>query len=410
MGNLEHTLVANFRMTTAEEPSPNPDFQDTRIAFQSKSDKELVETFRLFKLMNNGHLVDLGSKLAKLSIRLRLPFVESAMKRTIFKQFCGGVTLMDCQSVIDHLYDYNTLTILDYGAEAKTEEEDLDRTTQELIHAVDFAASNNSVPVVSSKLTALVDNDLLIKKQMGHPLSQKESEDFEKFISRIDSICARAKELGVGVFIDAEESWMQIVMDEVVSDLMKKYNRDRVTVYNTYQLYRHDKLDQLKADYEIAQKNGYMLGAKLVRGAYMEKERERAEALGYKSPIQPNKSATDRDYDEAIMFCLDRYEEIGICNATHNLKSVELMVDEILKRGLPRDHRHLNFCQLQGMSDYITFNLSQAGFNTAKYVVYGPVKEVVEYLIRRAEENTAVTGEMSRELSLISSEIKRREL
>ncbi len=397
-------------MDLADEPPSGPDFTDTRIAFQSKSDKELKETYRLFRLMNNGYIVDVGSHLAKVAMRLNLPFVENALKKTIFKQFCGGINLMDCQEVIDHLYSFNTLAILDYGAEAKSEEEDLDFAAEELIQAVDFAASNNSVPVVSSKLTALADNDILIKKQEGIAFTGSEEAQYERFLERIESVCNRARKLGVGVFIDAEESWIQITVDEVVWELMKRHNRDKITVYNTYQLYRHDKLEQIKSDFEKARKNGFMLGAKLVRGAYMERERDRAKELGYPSPIQPDKVATDRDYDEAIKFCLERYEDIAICNATHNLESVQLMVDEIIKRKLPRDHAHLNFCQLQGMSDYITFNLSQSGFNTAKYVVYGPVREVVEYLIRRAEENTAVIGEMSRELSLITSELKRRGL
>ena len=397
-------------MNPLDEPPSQPDFSDTEIAFQTKTNRALKENYRLFQLMNNGKLVDFGSSMTKMAIKMRLPFVETALKHTMFKQFCGGVTLTDCQDIIDHLNSYHTLTILDYGAESKTEEEDLDLTAEELVKAIDFAASNNSVPVVSSKLTALVDNNLLIKKQMKHPFSTHEAKLYDSFLHRIDMACSRAKELGVGVFIDAEESWMQIAMDEVVLDLMRAHNKDRVTVYNTYQLYRHDKLAQLREDYLTAHKEGFMLGAKLVRGAYMERERARAEALGYESPIQPNKKATDRDFDEAINFCLERYQEIAFCNASHNLKSVEKMVEYMIEHDLPRDHPHINFCQLQGMSDYITFNLSQAGFNTAKYVVYGPVKDVVEYLIRRAEENTSVTGEMSRELSLISKEMKRRGL
>ena len=402
--------TATVREQPNEEPPSYPNFSDTEIAFQNKTDKELIQTYRLFRLMNHSFLVDAGSVLSKLALRFRVPFVESAMKATIFKQFCGGINLVDCQEVIDHLYSHNTLTILDYGAEAKTDEEELDKTAEELMKAVDFAASNNSVPVVSSKLTALVDNDLLIKKQNKEEFSRHETKQYNRFVERIDSVCARAKELGVGVFIDAEESWMQDPMDELVRELMKRYNKDQVIVYNTYQLYRHDKLAQLKADYEEAKREGYKLGAKLVRGAYMEKERERAKELGYPSPIQPDKESTHRDFNEAVLFCLDRYEDVGLCNASHNLESVKLMVEEIVARNIPRNHPNVNFCQLQGMSDYISFNLSQAGFNTAKYVVYGPVKDVIEYLIRRAEENTAVTGEMSRELSLIATEKRRRGL
>jgi proline dehydrogenase len=299
---------------------------------------------------------------------------------------------------------------LDYGAEEKSEEEDFEEALEQLLNAIDFAASNNSVPVVSCKLTALVANDILINKQLGKAFSSHEQECYAKFYDRIDTVCSRAAELNVGVFIDAEESWMQVAMDEVVEQLMAAYNQQRIIVYNTYQMYRHDKLAQLKRDYEIAKQKGYILGAKLVRGAYMEKERDRAKAKGYPSPIHANKEAVDKDYNEGLLFCLDHYKEIAFCCASHNLESNMLLATEISVRDIPRDHKHVNFCQLQGMSDYITFNLSQAGYNTAKYVVYGPVKEVIDYLIRRAEENTSITGEMSRELSLISKEMERRSL
>ncbi len=387
-----------------------PDFTDTEVAFKNKTDGELRDAKRLFQMMNSGSLVDVGTSLATAALKLKLPFVVPILKKTIFKQFCGGVNLMDCQEVINHLYSHDTQAILDYGAEAKTSEEDLDLAAEELMSAVKFAAANDSVPVAVSKLTALVDNNLLIKKQSKHPLSAAETTSWERFISRIDDACSRAKDLGVGMFIDAEESWMQGAMDDVARYLMSRYNKDRVTVYNTYQLYRHDKLEQLRSDFYKASSEGYMLGAKVVRGAYMEKENERAEDLGYETPIQPNKEATDRDFNQAILFCLDHYENIAFCNASHNLDSVKLMVDEIIKRGIPRDHDHLNFSQLQGMSDHITFNLAAAGFNTAKYIIYGPVRDVVPYLIRRADENTAVKGGMSRELSLIMQEVKRRGL
>ncbi len=387
-----------------------PDFENTRIAFSSKSDIELLETERMFRLMNSPWLVSMGSFIAKIAMKANFPLVERTIKNTIFKQFCGGVTLADCQETIDLLAQYNALSILDYGAESKSDEQELDRTEKELINAIEFAASNTSVPVVSSKLTSLVANEILEKKQLGEVLTKGEEEQYNRFVDRITRACTRAAELKVGVFIDAEESWMQDVMDDIVTDLMRTFNRERITVYNTYQMYRHDKLSQLRSDHLKAKEEGYILGAKLVRGAYMNKERARAEAYGYASPIQKNKESTDRDYNAAILYCIDHFEEIALCNASHNVDSVKLMAREILDRGLPRDHQHLNFCQLQGMSDHLTYNLAQGGFNTAKYVVYGPIKEVAAYLIRRAEENTAVTGEMSRELQLIRREIKRRKL
>ncbi len=395
---------------TQTQTAELPDFNNTLLAFQNKSDRDLKESYYLFKLMNQPWLVDIGSCVGKYAVKFRLPFADYFMKRTIFKQFCGGTSLLECQDVIDHLYRYNTLTILDYGAEAKSEEEDFEEALQQLLSSIEFAASNNSVPVVSCKLTALVDNELLEKKQLDKALSSYEQEAYAKFINRIETVCDRAYDLKVGIFIDAEESWMQLAMDKVVEHLMESYNTQSIIVYNTYQMYRHDKLVQLKRDHQRAKEKGYILGAKLVRGAYMEKERARAKVKGYLSPIHVDKASVDRDYDAALLYCLDHYEEIAFCCASHNLNSNLLLAREIIDRGLTRDHVHLNFCQLMGMSDYITFNLSQAGFNTAKYVVYGPVKEVVEYLVRRAEENTSVTGEMSRELSLISKEMTRRRL
>ncbi|MFT4565267.1 MAG: proline dehydrogenase [Saprospiraceae bacterium] len=416
MGDLEFLIAfARDRKVISNRMSQNntadiPDFSNTRIAFQSKTDKQLIETARLFRFMNKGWLVDIGTSMGKVAMKLNLPFVKSIIKHTIFKQFCGGVTLSDCQFTIDHLYEHNTLSILDYGAEAKSAAKDLDIARDELLTAIEFAASNNSVPVVSCKLTALIPNHVLEHKQLGSNFSTEDKELYAVFWERINIAAARAVELSVGVFIDAEESWMQTAMDDVVRELMALYNRDQCIIYNTYQLYRQDKFAQLESDHEVARSSGYILGAKLVRGAYMDKEREYAKEKGIASLIQINKEATDKDYNKALLYCLDHYEEIGLCNASHNLQSVQLMAETIHAKELPQHHKHLNFCQLQGMSDHLTFNLAQAGYNTAKYVVYGPVKDVTEYLIRRAEENTAVTGEMSRELHLIETELKRRNL
>lgn len=395
----------------SDDPSLTlPNFANTRIAFQSKSDEDLKQTAILFRLMNRGWLVKIGTQLGKIALTLRLPLAETIIRRTIFKQFCGGISLADCQETIDHLHDYDTLTILDYGAEAKSEAHDLEMARVELINAIEFAASNNSVPVVVCKLTALVPNEILEKKQIGSPFSEHESELYNVFLERIYSIATRAAELKVGLFIDAEESWIQSAIDHVAQELMVAFNRDRVIIYTTYQMYRKDKLAQLISDHHTAQREGYILGAKLVRGAYMDKERAYAQEKGIPSLIQDDKTATDRDFDAAVSYCLDAYQDIAMCNASHNLNSALLMTQKISDKRLPKNHQHLNFCQLLGMSDHLTFNLAQAGFNTAKYVVYGPVKDVAEYLIRRAEENTAVTGEMSRELHLIEEELERRGL
>lgn len=403
-------MESSIKEAPMEDPFPSKsiDFTDTKIAFSTKSDKELLKMGKLFALMNKNALVDIGSKLGLLAFKLRLPFVDYIVRHTIFQQFCGGENLMDCQKAIDTLYKYDSLTILDYGAEGKSSEEDFNRVMEETMRAVEFAASNNSVPVVSTKITGLVDNDVLINIQSGKDQNESQIRAYNQLHERVDKICNRAAELGVGVFVDAEESWLQKPIDALVMEMMAKYNHEKVIVYNTYQLYRHDKLSQLKADHQLASKQGVLFGAKLVRGAYMEKERERAKEMNYPSPIQPDKASTDRDFDAGIEYCIRNYKEIASCCASHNLESNRKQAELIDSLGLQKDHPHFNFCQLYGMSDYITFNIGKAGYNVAKYVPYGPIKDVIPYLIRRAQENSSVTGEMSRELSLIKQEIKRR--
>lgn len=393
---------------SASKAKAKLDFSNTRIAFANKSDKQLKKANQLFKMMNQSAFVNIGSKLGLFAVKMNLPFTKSVIRGTIFEHFCGGENLLDCQGAITELYKYNTLTVLDYGAESKSSEEDLDSVMEENIRAIDFAASNSSVPVVSTKVTGLADNDLLINIQKGEKLSSKQEHELSKLIDRLNAICSRAHELNVGVFIDAEESWMQDSIDALVNDLMEKYNKEKIIVYNTFQLYRKDRLAYLKECHEDAKKKGYILGAKIVRGAYMNKERAAAEEHGYLSPIHDTKEDTDRDFDAAVRYCVENYETLASCNATHNLESNLLQAKLIAEMGITKSHKHLNFCQLYGMSDYITFNLSKAGYNVAKYVVYGQIREVIPYLIRRAQENTSVTGEMSRELALIDKEMKRR--
>ncbi len=387
-----------------------PDFSDTEIAFSSKSDKELKQTARLFKLMSNPLLVKLGSTIGLWANRMHLPFVDSIVEKTIFAQFCGGKTLLESQLAIEKLDKYKILSVLDYGAEGKSTEAELDRTLEKLIEGVRFASTNDGVPVVSTKLTSLATNAILVKWQTPEGLSKDEEVIFEHVVERINRLCSEAHKLGVSIFVDAEETWMQDTIDHVVETMMERYNLKRVIVYNTFQLYRIDSLNNLKEAYARAQSNGYLLGAKLVRGAYMEKERARALEMGYASPIQPDKESTDRDYNAAVEFCVEHYETLASCNASHNLESNLLQAKLIEEKKILKNHRHLNFCQLYGMSDHITFNLAAAGYNVGKYVVYGPIKEVLPYLVRRAQENTSVTGDMSRELSLIMKEVKRRGL
>ncbi|MCU0346350.1 MAG: proline dehydrogenase family protein, partial [Saprospiraceae bacterium] len=392
----------------AHAGAPALDFSNTEIAFAGKNNDELKKTEWLFKLMNNRHLVNIGSKLGILGTKIPLPFFETTVKATIFKQFCGGTTLLESQPAIERLHQQGVDSVLDYGAEAKESEEDFNRTMNENLRAIDFGATLPSVPVISTKITGLARFELLERVSSQPSLTTEERGEFKNVLKRIDAICHHAAQQNMGVFIDAEESWIQPAIDLLANRMMKRYNKEKVVVYNTFQMYRHDRLSFLMESFDLAQKQGYLLGAKLVRGAYMEKERKRAEDMGYPSPIQPNKEATDHDYDLGISFCLDNFEKIAVCCASHNATSNLKMAQLIAQKNLPKNHAHLQFCQLLGMSDIITFNLAKAGYNVAKYMVYGQVKEVIPYLIRRTQENTSVTGDVSRELDLVMKEVKRR--
>ncbi|MCB0586143.1 MAG: proline dehydrogenase family protein [Phaeodactylibacter sp.] len=386
------------------------DFSNMEAAFAMKSGEELKRAAWLFGLMNKHWLVGIGSRLGLAAVRLHLPFIEKIVKNTIFEQFCGGTTLLECQPTIDRLASQGCFTILDYGAEAKEKEEDFNQTMNETIRAIEFASRSPHIPVVSTKITGMARFGLLEALQQGESFNKESRREYKSVLKRLDAICHVAARRGVAVFFDAEESWIQDSIDHLVAIMMRRYNREKAVVYNTFQLYRKDRLQFLIDSYNQSRKGGYLLGAKLVRGAYLEKERERAEKMGYPSPIHPNKAATDDAYNMALRFCVDNYGQIASCNASHNVESSILQAELIHRKGLPRNHPHLNFCQLYGMSDNITFNLAREGFNVAKYVPYGPVREVVPYLIRRAQENTSVTGDMSREFQMVQTEMKRRGL
>jgi proline dehydrogenase len=305
----------------------------------------------------------------------------------------------------------NTLTILDYGAEAKETEQDFNHTMTENIRAIDFASQGeHKVPVISTKVTGLARFALLEKMQSAATLSKEEQNEYRNALKRLDTICFHAAQKGVAVFIDAEESWIQDSLDHLVWLMMKRYNKEQVVVFNTYQLYRKDRLQFLMESADRARESGFMLGAKLVRGAYMEKERKRSEEMGYPNPINPDKQTTDDHYNTALRFCADHLDEMAVCNASHNAQSNLLLAEIMEQKGIPRDHPNTMFSQLYGMSDNLTFNLAKGGYRVAKYVPYGQVHDVIPYLIRRAQENSSVTGDAGRELSLILTELERRNL
>jgi proline dehydrogenase len=383
------------------------DFKNTQIAFERKTDKQLKKMAWLFGMMSKQWLVNMGSSLTLMGLKMGLP-IKGIIRNTIFEQFCGGTSLEECLITVKELSEYGVETVLDYGAEAKESESDFDHTMDQFLKVVDFASQTKSVEIVPIKVTGMARFSILEKLTAGKTLTADEQKSWDGTVARLDKLCRIAKEKNTALFIDAEESWIQDAIDNVTDLMMERYNTEKVVVYNTFQMYRHDRLDFLKKSYALALEKKYFLGAKLVRGAYMEKERERAAKMGYASPIQPNKAATDRDYDLAVNFCVEHHEHIASCLASHNQKSTELQIELMDKMGLKHDNPQLSFCQLYGMSDNLTFNLAKSGFRVGKYVPFGPINDVVPYLIRRARENSSVNGEVGREMKLIQEELKRR--
>jgi proline dehydrogenase len=383
-------------------------FDNTEIAFGGKSDNDLQWSYRLFKMIGKPWLVKFGSGAANLALTLRLP-VKGMIKKTIFKQFCGGESIADCEQKMNDLAKFKIGTILDYSVEGKSTEEVLDHTRDEVIATIKRAQGNPQIPFSVFKVTGISRTELLEKwNKADAKLSAEDEKELRVVLARVDAICKAAFEADVPLFIDAEDSWFQDGIDRMTNQMMAKYNTKKAIVYNTLQMYRHDRLDFLKKTYQEAIDGNYFVGIKLVRGAYMEKEREKAAAEGYKDPIQPNKEATDRDYNLALEFMVDHLDKFSICAGTHNEKSSAHLVDLMTKKNISKEDKRIYFAQLLGMSDHISFNLAHHGYNVAKYVPYGPVREVMPYLMRRAQENTSVAGQMGRELSLIVKEKERR--
>jgi len=385
----------------------NLSFENTEIAFKHLSNPSLIRTYWVFRLINNNFLVKVGPPLTNFAIKIHLP-IKGLIKATIFKQFCGGESITECNNTIKNLNKGGVGTILDYSVEGEDDELVFDETRDEIINTIDRATQDRAVPITVFKVTGVGRFGLLEKLDAGTELTSAEQAEWEKVEQRVHRICSRASQAGIPVMIDAEETWIQKTIDGLALAMMQAFNKRKAIVYNTYQIYRHDKLASLKADFEVAEREGFILGAKLVRGAYMEKERKRASEMGYPSPIQSDKQSTDRDYDEALRFVVDHLDRIALVAGTHNEQSCRLLATLLTDKNIDLKHPHVYFSQLLGMSDNLSFNLAHAGFNVAKYVPYGPVEAVLPYLFRRAEENTAIAGQMSRELSLIVKERKRR--
>ena len=382
-------------------------FEDTSVAFASKSNAQLRKTYWLFSVMNQARVVNLGTFFIKLALKLQLP-IKNLIRVTIFEQFCGGETIADCNLTITSLGASHIGTILDYSVEGEDKEASFESTAAEILRTIDKAHSSTNIPFSVFKITGIASSELLEKIQRKDVLTPDENSAYVRLKVRLEKLCDHAHELNVRLFIDAEESWIQGIIDELTYEMMAKYNKDRAIVYNTYQLYRYETLEALKTAYLTARQKGYILGGKLVRGAYIEKERMRARENEYFNPIHTSKEATDRDYNSAIDFCLEHLEYIAICLGTHNEFSSQYCATKMKKLCLANDDERIWFAQLLGMSDNISYNMAKAGYNVAKYVPYGPIDAVLPYLIRRAEENTSIAGQSSREFLLVQSELKRR--
>lgn len=386
-----------------------PEFDNTAIAFRYRNNKELKQAQFLFSSMGSPFLTRIGMTLTKWSISLGLP-VKGLIKKTIFRQFCGGETMEEAAGTAAVLNQYGVGVILDYSVEGKEEEAEFDKAVPEFIKAIRYAATQPNIPFISIKVTGFARFSLLEKIHSGATLSPEEEEEWQKVRQRIRQICEAAAQYHTMVLVDAEESWIQIPVDELTDTMMEAFNKEEAIIYNTFQMYRHDRLEFLEASYRRAKEKGYILGAKLVRGAYMEKERDRAESMGYPSPIQPDKESTDRDYDTGVVFCLERMNDIALFIGTHNEQSCLKAAEYMIRHNIQPQHPHVYFSQLYGMSDNISFNLAHEEYHVAKYLPYGPVEDVMPYLMRRAQENTSVAGQTGRELSLIKKEIQRRKL
>ncbi|MBS1489301.1 MAG: proline dehydrogenase family protein [Bacteroidetes bacterium] len=385
----------------------NIPFNDTEVAFQYKNDRQLKKANFIFSLVNNPVISSLATRLVKFSFAAHLP-VKGIIRSTVFDHFCGGETIEQSEEVIQSLYKYQVGTILDYSVEGEESESAFEATAHEIIRTIEKAKNNPAVPFSVFKTTGLAAFNLLEKIQAGEKLSGAESTAWDNVLNRVNRICQKAFENNVPVLIDAEDSWIQNPIDNLAYDMMRKYNREKAIVFNTYQMYRADMLGNLKKAFADAEQGGYFIGMKLVRGAYMEKEAARAAERGYSNPIHPNKASTDKAFDDGLTFCVENIHRISVMCGSHNENSNQLLASLLVQKQLSRRDERVWFAQLLGMSDNISFNLGKEGFNVVKYVPYGPVESVMPYLLRRAEENTSVAGQSSRELVLIRKELKRR--
>jgi proline dehydrogenase len=383
-------------------------FDNTEVAFSSKSNRDLKRAYWLFRIIASPSIVKFGKGATNMALKLHLP-ISAPIKATIFRQFCGGETIAECDRTIADLGKFGIGTILDYSVEGKTSDEDFDQTVDVIIQTIHRAANDPHIPFAVFKVTGIGRHDLIEKASTkGYTPTSQEQGEIDVIISRIDRICQAAHEADTSVFIDAEESWIQDAIDQWTFDMMLKYNKEKCIVFNTLQMYRHDRLAFLQDCLALAKEHQVKYGIKLVRGAYMEKERARAAEKGYPSPIQATKADTDKDYNAGLKIILENRDVFSLCAGTHNEDSSALLMQLMKEANIDPQSEQFYFAQLLGMSDHISYNVAHERYHVAKYVPFGPVKEVLPYLLRRADENTSVAGQTGRELSLIIKELDRR--
>ncbi len=384
-------------------------FDNTQVAFALKSDTELERAYFLFKLIANQPLVRIGTAVTNFAIKAHLP-VEGLIRATVFDHFCGGISEDDCLPVVDKMFTKGVASVLDYSVEGKEEEAQFDAALAMTLRTIDFAKEKKSIPFAVFKPTGFGRFELYEKMGANVELSESEELEWNKIVRRFDTVCRTAYEKDVALLIDAEESWMQDAADQLVAQMMRKYNKEKAIVYNTLQMYRHDRLDYLKKLHGQALEHGFYIGMKVVRGAYMEKENNRAQEKGYPTPICESKQATDDNFNAAVEYMTSNLEKMAIFAGTHNEVSSYKLMQILADKNLSKNDSRIYFGQLYGMSDNISYNMAKEGFNVAKYLPFGPVRDVMPYLIRRAEENTSVAGQTSRELTLLKNERSRRKM
>ncbi len=382
-------------------------FENTEIAFIYKSNSDLRRARILFSTLAKPGLVKVGKTLTYFALNMHLP-IAWAIKPTLYKHFVGGETLEECEKTVKLLSKFNVKSILDFSVEGGKDQASMHRTLDETLRSVIHAGKHPDIPFSVFKPSAFASQEVLTLASGKGVIDNETAKAIQFFKDSVGKLCKTAFENDIPIMIDAEDSWYQPFVDQVVTGMMEKYNKEKAIVYNTLQMYRTDRLAYLKDALIKAEAGNYYLGMKFVRGAYMEKERLRASEKGYPSPIQPDKSATDQNYDDGIAFSVAHLDRISVFNGSHNENSNRLLTELMEKQGLARNEKKIWFSQLYGMSDHISFNLASEGYNVTKYIPYGPVRNILPYLIRRAEENTSIAGQTGRELALLEKERLRR--